>query len=569
MRQLTLIALMGATAAAAQPQPSNAGFETWTNVGQASQEPSEWNSLKTADQLGSFAPQVVWQAGSAHSGSYCANLRTQTAIIGAANGLLTCGQVHAEFTPANGYVFTNLGDTDFNQAMTGRPDSLVGWYKAAPVGTDRGKVEAVLHINDGKLPPNGTEGNFIGRARWDAAAGVTVNNWTRFSVPFTYLNANTPQWILIVLTAGDSLLSVVNTEAWYDDIGLIYNLNAVPSTTTVLVTGGMGANFTVDFSTGGAPLFATNFNVELSDVNGAFSSPTVIGTLNTANASGTISCAIPAGTPASGNYKVRVKNTSPYYASVPVNFTITNALVQVSPKMLLEGPYNSGTLLMADNLRSAGTIPVAEPYAALGFTGVQVGGTIDANVFNTTGNDAIVDWVLVELRDKNNSATVIARRAALVQRDGDVVEVDGSSPVAFALSADDYYVAVRHRNHLGAMTAAPLSLSGTTTPVDFTSTGLTAYGAGARHQVGGKMLLWPGNARPDNVVKYAGSNNDRDVILTVIGGSVPTATAIGYRIEDINLDNITKYAGSNNDRDIILTVIGGTVPTATKTEQLP
>ena len=70
-------------------------------------------------------------------------------------------------------------------------------------------------------------------------------------------------------------------------------------------------------------------------------------------------------------------------------------------------------------------------------------------------------------------------------------------------------------------------------------------------------------------MKYTGSNNDRDVILTAIGGTVPTATVAGYRLEDVNMDGTTKYAGGSNDRDLILQVIGGTVPTATKVEQLP
>ena len=71
-------------------------------------------------------------------------------------------------------------------------------------------------------------------------------------------------------------------------------------------------------------------------------------------------------------------------------------------------------------------------------------------------------------------------------------------------------------------------------------------------------------------MKYAGGGNDRDPILTAIGGAVPTATITGQnRAEDVNLDGQVKYAGSANDRDIILQNIGGSVPTATRTQQLP
>ena len=82
-------------------------------------------------------------------------------------------------------------------------------------------------------------------------------------------------------------------------------------------------------------------------------------------------------------------------------------------------------------------------------------------------------------------------------------------------------------------------------------------------------LMWAGNAWLDGLLRYVGNGNDRDPILTVIGGSVPTNTANGYYLEDTNLSGVVKYTGSENDRDIILLNIGGSVPTNTRAEQLP
>lgn len=71
-------------------------------------------------------------------------------------------------------------------------------------------------------------------------------------------------------------------------------------------------------------------------------------------------------------------------------------------------------------------------------------------------------------------------------------------------------------------------------------------------------------------MKYTGTNNDRDAILTAIGGSVPTNTLSGqYLQEDLNLDGVVKYTGPSNDRDLILQTIGGRVPTAVRVEQVP
>ncbi|MBK7269999.1 MAG: hypothetical protein IPI07_10970 [Flavobacteriales bacterium] len=68
-----------------------------------------------------------------------------------------------------------------------------------------------------------------------------MSSWTRFSVPFTYFNATTPAYILMVLTSGDSLVTVLNSQSWYDDIALIYNLTASPSIPSATVNGTDGA----------------------------------------------------------------------------------------------------------------------------------------------------------------------------------------------------------------------------------------------------------------------------------------------------------------------------------------
>ncbi|MCB0793430.1 MAG: hypothetical protein KDB88_01735 [Flavobacteriales bacterium] len=245
-------------------------------------------------------------------------------------------------------------------------------------------------------------------------------------------------------------------------------------------------------------------------------------------------------------------------------------------KVLLAGPYN-GASDMFDELRVNGLVPLTEPYSALGYSyvGSSPGQTIPASVLATSGSNAIVDWVVVELRDKATPNNVLHSMPALLQRDGDVV-VNGSTLLRPPLGPDLYQVAIRHRNHLGAMTAnaqwlgiTPGLFSGYTI-LDFRTAALPTHGTDARRAIGSWMCLWPGDATFDGVVKYAGANNDRDAILQVIGGSVPTATISGqYLPEDINLDGVVKYAGANNDRDVVLQTIGGVVPTATRLQQLP
>jgi glucose/arabinose dehydrogenase len=247
------------------------------------------------------------------------------------------------------------------------------------------------------------------------------------------------------------------------------------------------------------------------------------------------------------------------------------ALVRVNPKVLLEGPLNTTTLIMNDPLRAAGLVPLTEPYTALGFAQVAGGGgeTSTTPVLATTGNNAVVDWVRVELRSATAPGVVVASAHGLVQRDGDIVKANGTANLDFGVGAGSYYVVVRHRNHLGVMSAAPISLSATAVTVDFRSGTTATYGTNAHKTVGTQRALFAGNVMRDDRLKYAGSSNDRDPILTAIGGTVPTATTPGYRVEDVNLDGTVKYAGSANDRDPILVNIGGSVPTNTRVEQVP
>lgn len=123
---------------------------------------------------------------------------------------------------------------------------------------------------------------------------------------------------------------------------------------------------------------------------------------------------------------------------------------ELSMKLFLQGPYLNG--FMRDDLRVSSLLPLQEPF--------QTGNNERTNLslLNQIAvpNDAIVDWILIELRDVSNPSIVIAQKAVLLQRDGDIVDHLGVSPFRFTgVKPGDYYVAAKHRNHLGVMTATP------------------------------------------------------------------------------------------------------------------
>ncbi len=248
----------------------------------------------------------------------------------------------------------------------------------------------------------------------------------------------------------------------------------------------------------------------------------------------------------------------------------TPSSVSLAPKVFLEGPFVSATGKMNTNLRSLVDFPLTEPFTAAGFTIVGGGGeTINASVLSTTGDNAVVDWVLVELRDGSNSSSIVRTKAALLQSDGDIVATDNSSALSMASAPGSYFVAIRHRNHFGVMTGSAVALVVSPTTLDFTTGALGTYGTNAQKTVSTYRVNWAGNTVRNTNIKYTGSTNDRDPILVRVGSTTPNNVVTGYYVEDVNLNGNVQYTGSNNDRDPILVNVGSTTPNNSITEQLP
>ena len=110
-----------------------------------------------------------------------------------------------------------------------------------------------------------------------------------------------------------------------------------------------------------------------------------------------------------------------------------------------------------------------------------------------------------------------------------------------------------------SLNTALLDLSDPNTPV---------WGTNARRMGNGRARLWCGDVNDDGQIKYSGPSNDRDRILLLVGGSVPTNTVAGYHLEDVDLSGVVKYSGPGNDRDRVLGTILPIV-TSVRNEQLP
>jgi CshA-type fibril repeat protein len=247
---------------------------------------------------------------------------------------------------------------------------------------------------------------------------------------------------------------------------------------------------------------------------------------------------------------------------------------------------SEGKPMMKDNLRvnpfnNINSIPLVDPYStpfsifsSLPTSFNQLGPhelpqnvviSDSVGVFSVTGDNAIVDWVHVELRSKDNMNNAFASRSGLIQRDGDIVDVDGVSLLRFqGVNVDSFYVVVKHRSHLGVMSQKvhygtyvdftnndfPLFDFGTTLGNGFDYTGLAMkenYKAGYR-------ACWAGDLDSNGKIKFSAPSDDQAYIFQDVLFSSPLYLinydfAIGYYTGDFDMNGKAKYENPNDDKN--------------------
>ncbi len=205
-------------------------------------------------------------------------------------------------------------------------------------------------------------------------------------------------------------------------------------------------------------------------------------------------------------------------------------------------------------------------------------------VLAVTGPDAIVDWVFIELRDGATGTNIVATRSALLQRDGDVVDIDGFSTLKFPGAAvKNYHVVVKHRNHLSVMSKDSLTPKQLFTLVNFTKSeeipsfdrgiittpGGTYNYAGYGQKTGVKPLykaMWAGDFNSDGQVKYTGNNLDLNILQNDVANQLlnPNSTlnydfAINYFAGDYDMNSKAKFDNPNDDKNFIFAQVVNSV----------
>ena len=203
--------------------------------------------------------------------------------------------------------------------------------------------------------------------------------------------------------------------------------------------------------------------------------------------------------------------------------------------LFLEGPYN-GTDMNAD-LTALSVFPLLQPYnePPWNYTGSESVGSIT--------NPNTVDWVLIEYRDAPDAvsavtATIIGRQVAFLLNDGSVVGLDEMSNLQFPYTINDkLFIVVHHRNHLGVLSAYPLTESTGIYTFDFTTPGGQAYGTNAQKNLGSGIYgLYGGDGNANGTV----NTDDKSTVWSIEAGSN------GYLNSDFNMDSQTDNQDKND-----------------------
>lgn len=163
----------------------------------------------------------------------------------------------------------------------------------------------------------------------------------------------------------------------------------------------------------------------------------------------------------------------------------------------------------------------------------------------------IVDWIYVEAwdyppnglnLDDKKKGVLVDSTSALLLSDGRIVGLDGSPYVSFdKLPANDYYIKVKHRNHLSVMSAKPVTLASGTpkeaNTIDFTiksENALDLYGDVTKpvmKNLSGRYVMFGGDL-----------NGDGMIAASDISSVIKMLRQMGYVTEDVNFDGVVSEA---------------------------
>ncbi|MEO8166824.1 MAG: hypothetical protein ABI623_01165, partial [bacterium] len=197
-------------------------------------------------------------------------------------------------------------------------------------------------------------------------------------------------------------------------------------------------------------------------------------------------------------------------------------------KVMLQGPFD----VAGDTMRAAirNVLPLTQPFSLppWNYNGQE-------NVSSIP--NAAVDWVLVELRTGTTASSKITTRAGFLTTSGIIIDVAGGSLKFPNVIDGNYYIVIRHRNHLSIMSANATPLSQASALYDFSAASTSAFGSQPLIKLSGTLYGMYGG---DSDASESINSVDALVVLNSLN-------QFGLKLTDLNLSGIV----STSDLKII------------------
>ncbi len=174
----------------------------------------------------------------------------------------------------------------------------------------------------------------------------------------------------------------------------------------------------------------------------------------------------------------------------------------VQARVFLEGPYlQDGT--MATDLMDI--LPAAQPFNTSPYF------YAGSELINQLPNN-VVDWILLEMRTGEPAesgepgTTIVEQKAGLLLSNGSIVSVNGDDGINFHNldPQEEYYIAVRHRNHLDVLSSNSVECIGNSIIYDFTTGIVQSFGTNQMKLSDNEYsMLFGGDFTKDGIIQVS------------------------------------------------------------------
>lgn len=154
------------------------------------------------------------------------------------------------------------------------------------------------------------------------------------------------------------------------------------------------------------------------------------------------------------NVEVRIKYHNPANDSLKVTemyLAKKKPELQANLTIQLEGAYEGGSEMDVES-GFFNNIPMDQPFDVSPWDFND-----DVDDLTSIPSD-VIDWVLVELRNNTTATSIETRKAAFVNEDGEIVNLDGNQ-FTIEVAEGNYYIVIHQRNHLPIMSKTEVLFS--------------------------------------------------------------------------------------------------------------